>query len=125
MTHLATRTFAPARLTRDQPGRQLLFVSGTICRDVDASGDAGVQTRRIFDAIGRLLAGYRAGFADVVQVRCFLTNLADYAAYDGVRQEIFGALEVLPASATVGVAALLGEGTRVEVEVVAEVEKAS
>ena len=104
----------------------LLFVSG--CVPVDShgrlvGGDAAVaQARQVFRNVGEVLAAAGAGFGDVVKVTVFLTDIADRARIDPVRQEVFG--RARPASTLVEVAALAVEGAKIEVEVVALIPRA-
>src|SRR5690348_6427856 len=98
----------------------LLFVSG--CVPVDSTGqlvgggDVVVQARQVFRNVGDVLAAAGAGFGDVVKVTVFLTDIADRARVDPVRQEVFGPAR--PASTLVEVSALAVEGAKIEVEAV-------
>jgi reactive intermediate/imine deaminase len=100
---------------------ELLFVSGCIAVDGDGrlvGGDDVVeQTRQVFRNLEAILAAAGAGFADVVKVTVFLTDVADRAAVNVVRQEVFG--DVRPASTLVEVSQLVLAGARVEIELVA------
>jgi 2-iminobutanoate/2-iminopropanoate deaminase len=99
----------------------LLFVSG--CVPVDSEGrlvggsDVVAQTQQVFRNIGEILAAAGAGFGDVVKVTVFLTDIADRAAINPVREEVFAAAR--PASTLVEVAALVIPGAKVEIEAVA------
>ena len=98
----------------------LLFVSG--CVPVDAQGtlvpgDVVAQTRRVFENIGAVLAAAGAGFADVIKVTVFLTDVDDRQAVNSVRQEVFG--EHRPASTLVEISRLAIPGALIEVEAVA------
>lgn len=99
----------------------LLFVSG--CVPVDSEGrlvggsDVVAQTQQVFRNIGEILAAAGAGFGDVVKVTVFLTDIADRAAINPVREQVFGAAR--PASTLVEVAALAIPGAKVEIEAVA------
>jgi enamine deaminase RidA (YjgF/YER057c/UK114 family) len=99
----------------------LLLISGQVGVDDDGSvlapGDVRVQTERIYELIGGLLAAYGATFADVAHVRTFLTNMDDLGAYAEVRREYFS--DPRPASTTVEVSRLFAPGVVVEVEVTA------
>jgi 2-iminobutanoate/2-iminopropanoate deaminase len=101
----------------------LLFVSG--CVSVDASGsvvgegDVVAQAQQVFTNIGLCLAAAGAGFGDVVKVTTFLTNVADRARINPVRQEFFGSAR--PASTLVEVSALVLPELLIEVEVIARV----
>jgi 2-iminobutanoate/2-iminopropanoate deaminase len=99
----------------------LLFVSGLVA--VDGEGrliggeDVMAQTRQVFENLRRILYAAGCGFADVVKVTIFLTDIADRPIINPVRQEVFG--EARPASTLVEVSRLVVEGAKIEVEAVA------
>jgi 2-iminobutanoate/2-iminopropanoate deaminase len=99
----------------------LLFVSG--CVPVDGEGrlvggdDVVAQARQVLANVGAVLAAAGATFADVVKVTVYLTDIADRAAINPVRQEIFG--ESRPASTLVEVSALAISGAKLEIDAVA------
>ena len=98
----------------------LLFVSGCVPVDRDGNlvpGDIVEQTRCVFENVGAVLAAAGAGFADIVKVTVFLTDVDDRQAVNTVRQEVFG--DVRPASTLVEVSRLAIPGARIEVEAVA------
>jgi 2-aminomuconate deaminase len=107
-----------------------VFVSGTSARRaddsiagamLDASGqpllDVRVQTRAVLENIRDILAGAGAALADVVEVSTFLTDMADFAAYNSVYSEFFGYDG--PARTTVAVAALPHPHLLIEIKAVA------
>ena len=99
----------------------LLFLSGFIA--VDAEGrlvggdDVVAQTRQVFTNLAAVLDAAGATFADVVKVTVYLTDIADRARINPVRQEIFG--DTRPASTLVEVSALVVPGAKVEIDAVA------
>jgi 2-iminobutanoate/2-iminopropanoate deaminase len=99
----------------------LLFVSG--CVPVDEHGalvggdDVAAQAHQVFRNVGAVLAAAGAGFADVVKVTVFLTDIDDRARINPVRQEIFG--DARPASTLVEISRLAIAGAKLEVEAVA------
>ncbi len=99
----------------------LLFVSG--CVPVDGEGrlvggdDVVAQARQVLVNVGAVLAAAGATFADVVKVTVYLTDIADRAAINPVRQEVFG--ETRPASTLVEVSALAIPGAKLELDAVA------
>jgi 2-iminobutanoate/2-iminopropanoate deaminase len=98
----------------------LLFVSGCVPIDRNGNlvpGDIVEQTRCVFENVGAVLAAAGAGFADVVKVTVFLTDVDDRQAVNTVRQQVFG--DVRPASTLVEVSRLAIPGARIEVEAVA------
>jgi 2-iminobutanoate/2-iminopropanoate deaminase len=99
----------------------LLFISG--CIPVDEAGalvggeDVVAQARQVFANIGRVLKAAGAGFADVIKVTVYLTDIADRPRINPVRQEVFG--ETRPASTLIEVGRLALDGARLEVDAVA------
>jgi 2-aminomuconate deaminase len=85
-----------------------LFVSGTSSRRADDTiegvGDVAVQTRAVIRAMAAILASEGAGLADLADVTVFLTEMADFAAYNAAYAESFDANG--PARTTVAVKAL-------------------
>ena len=100
---------------------QLLFVSGLI--GVDGRGalvggdDVAAQTRQVFENLRAVLDEAGCGFADVVKVTVYLTDVDDRPKLNPVRQEFFG--EARPASTLVEVSRLAVPGAKVEIEAVA------
>jgi 2-iminobutanoate/2-iminopropanoate deaminase len=102
----------------------LLYVSGVVPVDGDGAlvgGDDVVeQARAVFRNLAEVLRAGGSSFADVVKVTVFLTDVADRAAINPLRQEAFGAAR--PASTLVEVSRLAVPGAKIEVEAVAVVE---
>jgi 2-iminobutanoate/2-iminopropanoate deaminase len=104
--------------------KSLVFVSGEIGRDHSGAivpGGFEAEVRQCFNNIRDALGRAGAGFSDVVRITAYMTDLSLYSVYAKVRTEIFGG--DWPASATVGVAALL-LGAKLEVDAVAVVSSA-
>ncbi len=99
----------------------LVFVSGIVAVDSEGrlvGGDDVVeQTRQVFRNMGDVLAAAGCGFADVVKVTVFLTDVEDRPRINPVRQQVFG--DTRPASTLVEVPRLAVEGAKVEIECVA------
>ncbi len=98
----------------------LLFCAGQIPID-PASGnlvEGGVeaQAERVLLNIKAILDSQGLGFANVVKTTVFLTDLADFAAMNGVYGRFFTG--DYPARSTIQVAAL-PKGARIEIEIVA------
>jgi reactive intermediate/imine deaminase len=99
----------------------LLFVSGFV--PVDGEGrlvggdDVAAQARQVLANLGAVLSAAGATFADVVKVTVYLTDIADRARINPVRQEVFG--DARPASTLVEVSALAVPGAKLEIEAVA------
>jgi len=107
-----------------------VFVSGTSARraddsiagaTLDASGrlllDVRAQTRAVLENVRDILAAAGAALANVVEVSTFLTDMADFAAYNSVYSEFFGYDG--PARTTVAVAALPHPHLLIEIKAVA------
>ena len=98
----------------------LLFCSGQIPLDPAfgelVSGSIEEEVRRCLQNLGAVLAAGGSGWGHVVKVTAFLTDMADYGAFNTVYAEFAG--DEPPARAVFGVASL-PKGARVEVECVA------
>ena len=99
----------------------MLYVSGQIALDengrVDAPGDMTRQSEVIFSLLDRILAAHGAGFADVVTIRSYLTDMDLRAEYGAVRLRHFTGAP--PTSTTVEVPRLFHPDALLEVELVA------
>lgn len=76
------------------------------------------QTRRVLQNLDAVLAAAGTSWTRVVKTTVFLTDLADFAAFNAVYGGHLG--EAKPARSTVQVTAL-PKGARVEIELIAEV----
>jgi enamine deaminase RidA (YjgF/YER057c/UK114 family) len=97
----------------------MIFISGEVGRDESGTVVAGsfeAETRQCFANLKFALQRTGAEFKDVVRITAYVKDLADYAVYAQIRNEIFGA--EWPASASVGVSDLL-LGARIEIDAVA------
>lgn len=98
----------------------LLFCAGQIplepATGALVEGDAAAQTTRVLENVKAVLAANDMTFGNVVKSTVFLTNLADFAAMNGIYAEYFA--EPFPARSTIQVAAL-PRGANVEIEVIA------
>jgi 2-iminobutanoate/2-iminopropanoate deaminase len=98
----------------------LVFCSGQLGLDPATGelveGDTVVQAERALHNLGAVLDAAGCSFTDVVKVTIFLTDLADFAAVNGVYQRFMG--EPPPARSTVAVAGL-PKGARIEIEAIA------
>lgn len=99
----------------------LIFCSGMIPLDPVTKSVVGEdvegQTRQIFANLDGLLSGIGSSLDRVVKTTVFLTNMADFAAFNAVYAEAFG--DHQPARSTVAVAAL-PLGVCVEIECIVE-----
>ncbi|MBP2477257.1 enamine deaminase RidA (YjgF/YER057c/UK114 family) [Crossiella equi] len=101
----------------------LLVLSGQIAVDENgapmANRDMRAQAENVFAGIGALLAAHGAALTDIINIRTYLTDMADLPAYGEVRRRLFPA--PAPTSTTVQVAKLFRPEALLEVEVVATV----
>jgi 2-iminobutanoate/2-iminopropanoate deaminase len=98
----------------------LLFVSGQVPFDPQSgemvAGGIDVQTRRVLDNLGALLAAAGLGFSDVARTTVFLADMNDFAAMNEVYRAYFAA--PYPARSTVQ-AARLPRDARIEIDAIA------
>ena len=70
-----------------------LFASGQIPIVPDsgeiAEGDITVQAHQVMKNIGEVLKEAGSGFESVVKTTCFLADMADFAAFNGVYEQYF------------------------------------
>jgi 2-iminobutanoate/2-iminopropanoate deaminase len=101
-----------------------VFVSGQVAIDPATgqfmSGTVAEQTERVFKNLTAVLEAAGSSLDQVVKTTVFLADMKDFAEMNGVYATFFTAAP--PARATVA-AAGLPLGARVEIEVVALVEK--
>jgi len=99
-----------------------LYLSGQTPLDPSTGklvdGDISAQARQVFENLAAVLAAADAGFAQVVRVGIYLTDLGNFAAVNEVMKQYFN--EPYPARSTIGVAAL-PLGAAVEIDLVAVV----
>jgi 2-iminobutanoate/2-iminopropanoate deaminase len=99
---------------------ELLFVSGQVSQDsrgnVVGVGDCAAQTRQVMARLKSIVEAAGATLQDVVKITTFLTDAANYPAFNQVRNETFP--HNPPASTAVIVAALVRPEYLVEVEAV-------
>lgn len=98
----------------------LIFVTGQIALDENGqivSDDVEIQTRYVFERIKRILETSDSTFSDVVKAQIFLTDIKDFSKVSPIRNEYFS--ESKPVSTLVEVSALVREGCKVEIEVIA------
>ena len=100
----------------------LLFTAGQIPLIPETmemvTGPIEPQTERVLQNLGALLAAAGSGWDRVIKTTVFLTDLADFAAFNAVYERMLGGAK--PARSTVQVAAL-PKGGKVEIELIAEV----
>jgi 2-iminobutanoate/2-iminopropanoate deaminase len=103
--------------------RGMLYVSGALGVDANwkvvAPNDVTVQARRALEIIRQILDAANVPLANVVKVTVYLTNAADYRAFNEVRRSFFP--EPFPASTVVVVKELVVKDAVIEIDVTAEV----
>jgi 2-iminobutanoate/2-iminopropanoate deaminase len=123
MKTVVSTTSAPAAIgpySQAIVANGLVFASGQLPLDPAGGqlveGDIRDQTRRVLKNLSAVLTAAGSSLELAVKTTCFLTDLADFAAFNEVYAASFTADP--PARSTVQVAAL-PRGAKVEVEVVA------
>ena len=98
----------------------MIYTSGVIPLDPQTMEVTGTtieeQTERVMESLKSLLEDAGTSVSQVVKTTCFLDDLGDFAAFNGVYEKYFG--ESKPARSTVEVAAL-PKAVKVEIEAVA------
>jgi 2-iminobutanoate/2-iminopropanoate deaminase len=101
----------------------LVFLSGQVPIDPKTgelvTGDIAVQTDRVLDNLGAVLAAAGSGFGDVVKTTIYLVDLVDFQIVNQTYAKRFTAAP--PARATIQVSAL-PKGARVEIDAIARVK---
>ena len=82
-----------------------------------AQGDITVQAQQVMKNVGEVLKAAGTEFENVVKTTCFLADMADFAAFNGVYEKYFTGK---PARSCVAVREL-PKGVLCEVEVIAAV----
>jgi 2-iminobutanoate/2-iminopropanoate deaminase len=126
----------PAGVPKPPPGRYshvarlelggsvILILSGQVSVDDDlnvvAPGDMRGQSERIFEILGTILQAHGASFADIVNIRSYLTDLGRLGEYAEVRMKYLPT-DQPPTSTTVEVSRLFLPEAVIEIEVMAVV----
>ncbi len=123
LTKVATEK-APAAIGPYSQGiiaNNFLFASGQIPIVPEtgeiAQGDITVQAQQVMKNVGEVLKAAGTEFENVVKTTCFLADMADFAAFNGVYEKYFTGK---PARSCVAVKEL-PKGVLCEVEVIAVV----
>jgi len=111
-----TPPLSPAMVAGD-----LVFLSGQLAFGADgaivAPDDVARQTEQVLANLNRVLAGLGLDLSDVVKTTIWLTDTADFPAFNAAYAAAFGTHR--PARSTVR-ADLMLPGARVEIEAVAK-----
>lgn len=118
-------TKAPAAIGPYSQGiivNNMLYASGQIPIIPEtgevAQGDINVQAKQVMLNVGEILKAAGTDFAHVVKTTCFLADMSDFAAFNGVYEQYFTGK---PARSCVAVKEL-PKSVLCEVEVIAEIE---
>ena len=99
----------------------LLFISGVAPLDdklnLVGGDDVVAQARQVFRNMAKILAAAGIGFDAILKVTVYLTDAADRARINPVRQEFFGSAR--PASTLIGVKEPAVPGMKIEIDAVA------
>jgi len=99
----------------------MIFTSGQIGLDPETmtvvEGGIEAQTKQVMTNLGEVLKAAGAGFNDVVKTTCYLSDMDNFKAFNGVYASFFDE-ESAPARATVAVKTL-PLGVLVEVDAIA------
>ena len=103
-----------------------MFVSGQAGRDPSTKALAGTdvesQTEQTLKNIAAILEAAGSGLHHVLRCGVFLIDMAEFPKMNDVYARMFGTHR--PARTTVQVAALPGEGLRVEIDAIAVIPEA-
>ncbi|WP_166642215.1 RidA family protein [Paludibacterium purpuratum] len=101
-----------------------IFISGQVAVDSDGNtigSNIGEQAVAVFENLKAILEACGGTISDLVKVTIFLRSMADFEAFNTVRNRYFD--QHRPASTLVEVSALAVEGHHVEIEGVAYVRR--
>jgi len=111
--------YAPSGYAHAMLAGRTLYLAGQVARDEHGTligpGDVEVQGRVVYAHVGRILAAAGARPHDVVKVTTYLADAVDARAAADARLAFFGEHRPPHTGLVVG----LGEGVRLEAEVIA------
>lgn len=120
-THKAPQAIGP--YSQAVKSGNFIFASGQIPLDpvsgAMAENNIQAQTERVMENIKGLLESENLTFANVIKTTCFLSDMANFAAFNEIYAKYF--TENPPARSTVAVKALPKDAL-VEVEIIAVIE---
>jgi enamine deaminase RidA (YjgF/YER057c/UK114 family) len=121
--HLSSGSPFEARIgySRAVVDGDMVYVSGTTGYDyarMEMPEDAADQTRNALATIGKALQEAGSGLEDVLRVRYYITDMADYGHIVPILGAAFG--EIRPA-ATMVVCGLISPEMKIEIEVTARI----
>ncbi len=100
-----------------------IYVAGQLGLDLEnrlvgAPGDFRAQCEKAFANLGAALAAVRGGFADVVKINNYLTDMAHLDTFREIRDKFLNR-KAPPASTTVAISQLARPGALFEIEAIA------
>lgn len=98
----------------------LVFASGQLGLNDEGvlEGDVAVQTENAVKHLGEVLLAAGSSLDKVVKTTCFLSSIADFAAFN----EVYGKYFTNKPARSLIEAAALPKGSLVEIEAIAEIE---
>ena len=99
---------------------EMIYTAGTIASDPDGrihGADSYEQCSYILKMLDRVLKELGGGLDTVVKVTCYMVGLEHLPGFSKAHAEYFGTTK--PATTGVAIAGLVGEGTLVELELIA------
>lgn len=104
---------------------KMIFTTGQIALDkngnVVAPDDIERQAEFVFQSLQNMLKETEASLDDVVKVTIYLTNINDFPKISPIRNKYFQNSE--PVSTLVEVNKLVKDGCKIEIEIIAVIEK--
>jgi enamine deaminase RidA (YjgF/YER057c/UK114 family) len=98
--------------------RDMIAVSGTTATEADGSvtgrGDAARQASRIFELIEDALIALGGVLDDIIRIRIYLRDMADFPAIAAVHRERLG--QVAPAATGIEVSRFVSDDILIEIE---------
>jgi len=113
--------YSPSRVI-DLGQVKMVFLSG-LTSGGEAPDDTHAQAKIVFDKMAALLRAEGGTLEHLVKITTFLADIREYDLYNDVRNALFAGAQAMPASSTVGGAALVRPGARIEIEGVAVIPR--
>ncbi|WP_349903701.1 RidA family protein [Parafrigoribacterium humi] len=108
-----------SQVTVGDPGSREVHIAGTLPFDANqifiGEGDVRAQTKAVMEHIGRSLAEFGLGPADVLRTKTYVIDMEDYLA-NGLTEWVEFFDGTPPTSTTVGVTSLADNRALVEIE---------
>jgi len=106
-------------------GGRTVYIAGQVALDKDGKlvgeGDFGAQAKQVFENLKAALAAAHLGFADVVSITIYVTDLSQIDKFREFRNQYFGS--DLPASTLIEVKGLFRPDVMIEMNAIAVARK--